>query len=513
MKDEAKSPFLSKCDFDGVTEAVISEFAEFCRIPRGSGREREITEYLFQRLKEEGFFPDIDGAGNLLCDIPPSEGAESAPLTALQGHVDMVCAVSGDSYDPQKDAVVWELSEDAESGRILLRSDGRSSLGADCGLGDAALLWLVLKSGCSHGPLRLIFTVEEEIGLAGAKKLDASVFDDVKYVINVDGFCWGRLIAGSAGGSQQTYASDVRAERSAPGGIAFEICLSHFHGGHSGYDIDKGRANAVKLLNELLRRLQEGGVGLLLSAYNGGIGHNVIPGEASAALVMEKSRLPLFQRIVRRFMEQLLEDYAESDPDGLLCYNEIALPEYVIPKEETDRLIRFVDALKDGVFRHMTELPEVVDTSSNLGMLRFCAAEAFRTGGRDAARVMTFVRSMNAEYHDAALSDHREAAARYGFREELTEYGIWRFDPGNPLISIASEAYREVTGGEPEVTAVHVGLEPSVFCEKSDHLHMINVGADVIDPHTVYERVHVDTIRPLALMLAKTLERIAAETE
>ncbi len=518
---------------DSTTAGVLKEFAAFCRFPHGSGNEEKIAEYLSERLKKEGLSPETDSAGNLICDIPASGGCGEAPLTVLQGHMDMVCAALDDSYCPETDPVIWKLGEEKESGRLLLQSDGRSSLGADCGLGNAVLLWTVFSGGCVHGPLRLIFTVEEEIGLAGAKKLDASVFDDVKYVINVDGFHWGRLVAGSASGSRETYTSPARFVRLASsedeaaakngggkekqcaktkksGLIAFEVCVFGFQSGHSGYDISKGRANAIRLLNGLLRDLTERKIICRLAAYHGGCGHNVIPGDASAVVVIRRKDLLVFQDSVRKLMSRIMTDYEISDPDGTLFYNEIALPEYVLAAEDGQNLVDFMASIHDGVLHWMKEIPEMPDTSSNLGMVKCCAQEI--AGGEvGGICVKTFARSMTPEYHDEVLREHREAAEKYGFRDDISEYGVWRFDSGNPLIRLTSQAFRRITGKEPEVTAEHVGLEPSVFCGKADHLHMINVGADIIDPHTVHERVHVDTIRPFALVMAEVLEMIGRE--
>ncbi len=533
---------------DSVTAAVITEFAQFCRIPHGSGNEKQIIEYLFQRLLSYGLCPDIDAWGNLICDIPASEGCEDSPLTALQGHVDMVCAVKDGSYSPETDPIMWKLTDDAESGRLIMCTDGRSSLGADCGLGNAVLMWAVFTGGCQHGPLRLIFTVEEEWGLAGAKKMDASVFDDVSYVINVDGFHWGRLIAGSAGGSRETYTLDAQIclfsedVLSCQECLAFEICLSDFHGGHSGYDIDKGRANAIKLLNGLLTEMESSGMEYRLALYDGGIGHNVIPGEAAVVLILKKSERLKFQKFLGRLMNRIVKAYAITDPDGVLRYHETALPAYVLAPEACRRLTGFIDEIEDGVFSLMEELDGVVDTSSNLGVVRFHAEDSLRHLQAEAPEeemdqsrnqkdenedglifnrkekekqvpihVMSFVRSMTPSYHDDVIAAHRRAAQKYGFLEEIDEYRTWRFDSSNPLLRMAADAYRRITGCEPEITAVHVGLEPSAFCEKSDRLSMINIGADIIDPHTVHERVHVDTIRPFALVIDDILKRISGD--
>ena len=174
-------------------------------------------------------------------------------------------------------------------------------------------------------------------------------------------------------------------------------------------------------------------------------------------------------------------------------------------EESSRRLTGFIDAIDDGVFCRMKEIEGVIDTSSNLGMVRF------RADGSKGINihVMSFVRSMTPAFHDEVIAAHRRAADKYGFLEEIDEYRTWQFDSSNPLLRMAAESYCKITGDEPEITAVHVGLEPSAFCEKSENLSMINIGADIIDPHTVYERVNVDTIRPFALVITDILEKIS----
>lgn len=515
MKIDERNESLSERNVDDVAASVIGEFAEFCRIPRESGREEKITEYLKERLTAGGFTPVTDGSGNLICDIPASPDCENSPLTVLQGHTDMVCAVGDGSYSPEKDPVIWQILREEKSGRDILCTDGRSSLGADCGIGDAVLMWLIFHSGFTHGPIRLLMTVEEELGLAGAKKLDASVFEGASYVVNVDGFSWGRLIAGSAGGSRETYRSEAHLvhlsedEVSGDSCLALELGLFHFFGGHSGYDIDKGRANVIKLLNSLLYFMKRDGIEYRLSGYNGGIGHNVIPSEVSATVVIKRKDLLPFQRLACVFMQRLIDDYEESDPEGMFRYNEVGLPEYLLEQEQQDKLIRFIENLSDGVLYYMEEIEGVPDTSSNLGMIRFDSRTAEKDGGVK-IELRSFVRSMTPARHDEVISAHRREAQFAGFKEEIDEYGTWLFHRENRLISTAAEIYRDMTGQEPEITAVHVGLEPSAFSEKAPHLQMINVGMDIADPHTVHERIYIDTIRPFALFMKQLLEKISS---
>ena len=184
---------------------------------------------------------------------------------------------------------------------------------------------------------------------------------------------------------------------------------------------------------------------LYLAAYHGGCGHNVIPGDAFCSGGDQKRRSAGFSGVCQRTDGPYSRKYGESDPDGRLCYNEIALPEYVMAREDGERLVNFIGTVHDGVLHWMEDLPGIPDTSSIMGMVRCCVRET-EAGAENEIRVMTFARSMTPEYHDEVLREHRLAAEKYGFCDDISEYGVWRYDPANPLIRLMKEACRRVTG-------------------------------------------------------------------
>lgn len=535
---------------DETVRGVLLEFQEICSVPHGSGNERELARRFQARFTDMGFTSYIDDVNNLICDVPAFPGYENAPRLMLQGHLDMVCAVrAGSDYDPEKDSIKMRVVGDDEADRQILCSCGDSSLGADCGLGVSAVMWALFgEEGKDfyHGPIRLVLTAQEEIGLVGANRLNESALDDVRYIINVDGFACGRIVAGSAGGMRKTYArkaefididdwiiqlerdlltknpsdekyiADIRykeqpAHREDVSETAAEhrsltavkISLQGFQGGHSGYDIDKGRANAIKLLAGFLAELRDSGIYFALAEFNGGLKHNVIPDSAESTIVIKLSDFEKYRDSAERFAEMISKKYCETDGAGTFDHKEAPIPIKVAVKESADALIDFADNVFNGVYRYMKELPKVVDTSSNLGKIVCSADDEFM-------QIQIFHRSMDRNFCGEVVSQREGCASSAGFKLiDFEEYKAWIFDADNPLMKIAAQAYKSVTESEAEQAVVHVGLEPSVFGDKNPDLSMICMGADIVDPHTIHERVYVDSIKPFAHTLKQTIQRIA----
>lgn len=503
-----RSNIREKWPEDPVTAGVLTEFLKICEIPHGSGNEQALAGALRDRLASLGFETRIDGAGNLICDIPASPGLEKAPLLAFQGHIDMVCAVrEGSGWNPSEDGVTVRI-DDETSSRPLICSDGRSSLGADCGMGDAAVMWLVTGGAGAedlvHGPLRVIFTVGEEVGLIGASAISPDELRDVKYLVNVDGFSGNRIVAGSAGGRRETYTGRCISEdlvfENRSDYCAFEFSVTGFHGGHSGYDIDKHRVNAVKMIAALLKDMKDSGLDYRLAAFNGGTHHNVIPGNASAVVVFRRSDMIIAQKSMQMLMYILTSKYGETDWAGRFVFHEIALPKKALGKQCASDLVDFVHGVPDGVYAY-TDIPQgegesfVVDTSINVGKVSCSAAE-----GSD-LKVLMFLRTMSDDFKDIIIRMNETAAKKYHFEHEYQDYTFWEFDPESELLKNACRIHRDVTGEDPVATAVHVGLELSVFRSKCSHLDMICIGSELHSPHSVHERVELDSVKPLALKL------------
>jgi dipeptidase D len=488
---------------DSVTAGVLKYFKRIADIPHDSGHEEALASEMASWLEDKGGKSVIDSTGNMISFIPASKGCENAPLLMLQGHIDMVCAAKEESgWDSLNDKVTLCMKKEESTGREILCSDGNSSLGADCGMGDAGIFW-AMENVKKHGPVKILMTVKEEIGLVGANKLETSVLDDVKYLINVDGFSGGTFVGGSAGGRREDYVRRIyMAGNDSEECIGIRLRLHRFRGGHSGYDIDRGRANPVCLMARFLYALRDDGMDFEIASFTGGLKHNVIPSECESVILLRPDDADILEKHILQLKQHIRENYYLTDPEGVFDAEKTEnVPERVMMRDDRDAFIDFLMSVYSGVYRYMEALPDLPDTSCNLGKA-VCNDESIH--------VMLFERSSSRKWHDELMKRHSEAAQRCGFElTDLEEYMPWVFNGDNPLMQAAAEEYESITGEKANLSAVHVGLEPSVFAAKREGMYMINMGADVLDPHTVHERVYVDSIRPFALTLAALIERIA----
>lgn len=473
---------------EAVTAGIVEEFRGLSARPHGSGNEEGECAYFLERLKRLGLAPVRDGAGNVMADVPPTPGREQAPRLIVQGHMDMVCAVApGSGFDPLRDGVTVMT----EGG--FLCSDGRSSLGADNNLGNAVVLYL-LEQGVPHGPLRLLFTVSEEVGLKGASQVDPAWLAGAEYLLNTDGFHLGLAVTGSAGGRRETYTRPLAWE--APRGTeAFEVKLSGGLGGHSGDDIHRGRMNALRALAELLDELPAE-----VADFSGGVTHNVIPGEARAVVVLPAGEEKTLRARCAAFGEELLEQFGAAEPHLSLTITPVPCPEQVWSEETRRAVCGLLKNLFHGVWAMHHAFPEVVGASANVGQLSV---------EQGAATVRAFVRCARQEEADALFAQHDGAAREAGFTlAQVSSYPGWPGDGDNHLVRTLCRAYEAETGRTMAVTAVHVGLEPSVLGAKNPAMAMASTGPDILDAHAVTERAPLAGLPDYAALLAGTLEHL-----
>lgn len=476
-----------------VIDGVVAEFLAMCRFPHGSWREGPLADWLAGRFRDRGWTVYRDSLGNLRADIPASPGRENAPLTAIQGHMDMVCAVAaGSGWDPLRDPVNASVADG------VLRTDGRSSLGADNNLGNAAALYL-LGRAFDHGPIRLLLTVAEEVGLQGAKGVSPGWLEGVRYLINTDGFKLGRAIISSAGGRRETFRKKLHTvPRNRP--MAFQLTLSGSLGGHSGYDINKGRANCNKLLTMLLGELRDE-LDYELAWFRGGHAPNAIPLEASAVITADRLAGPLLLRAVERANRGLQTILRHTDPDVRLAVREVPPPERVWQKGSRDSMLDLVSFLNNGVFAMHDTLPGQVSASANVGRV-------FVNEHKE-IEVNCFVRCAIGFSEEIIGFQHARAARLTGFHAEIDSYPGWAGDDSNPLARRMAAVYQRLTGQSMEVTAVHVGLEPSVLGAKNPAMVMVSTGPDILNPHSTDEHAPVAGLGVYVRLLKETLEELS----
>ncbi len=462
-----------------LEQGVLNAFYGLCRIPHPSGHEEAVAHYLASQLESIGLFPQLDEAGNLICDVPGTEGLTARPRLALQAHMDMVCVGAAD-YQPLEDPIRTEIRDG------FLCTDGRSSLGADCGIGLSCALYLVMSSA-PHVPLRLLFTVDEERGLAGAQRLSKECLADCSGLINLDGFHFGQIMISSAGGCRQTFRRTPDCffpMLDAP----VSLSISGLLGGHSGDNIGSGRANAAQLMLWLLGALE---IPYELSGIDAGTAHNAIPASAQAVLVTDSRDGDKLQATVEQFLRDAKAMYP-LEADLSITVSPAEMPARVFTVDERDDLLALAGLVPCGVQEMHPLVPKVVGTSGNLGMVH---------GHSEKIEIYSFLRSCRNE----AMAVQRDflalSAQGFGYSAEADSYPAWPGVAQDPLSDLFIEEGNKL-GLELRKNAVHVGLEPSMFHEMAPELPMISTGMDILSPHSVQERVRLSTIAPFTRLLS-----------
>lgn len=478
---------MLRMDEERIVFGVLDQFADLCRYPHPSRGEGPLADFVEELLRQRGLTPVRDAWDNIMADVPATPGREDAPLTILQGHLDMVCAVKPDSgYVPATSPVVPIVD------RGMLRSDGNSSLGADNNLGNAAVLWL-LEQETPHGPLRLLFTTAEEVGLQGAKNVDPGWLAGAKCLINTDGFSLGKAVVSSAGGLRERFSRPIEyAPRTKP--CLFLLEITGFPGGHSGYDIHKERPNPIGLTAQWLQAVRKR-MDFELVALSGGHAENAIPMDCTALLAVDEKDISALKELG----EELT--WSVYVPDGTICLTRQENgAETVWTQACRDEVVDALAGFYDGVYSWRDFETDQVSTSANLGLV---AQEAGQL------HVRCFIRFTTAEDEQALAQQHRETAERGGFCWTYDRYPAWEESGDDFLVSALAHAWWDMKRTMIELSAVHVGLEPAVLGAKNPDMLMVSTGPTIYDPHSLDERAPLECLADYVRLLAGVLDKIS----
>jgi dipeptidase D len=474
---------------------VWSHFDSLLRIPRGSKSEAAAREYVRQVVERHDLETIVDEAGNVLVRKPGRPGREASPVVVLQSHLDIVQEKNADvAHDFATDPIRPVRDED------WLSADG-TTLGADNGLGVAAMLAIVESGAIAHGPLELLFTVDEETGLTGATALSDDLLEG-RLVINLDSEEEGTVTIGCAGGGDSTLYLPIT-EAEAPGGSALAVSVGGLRGGHSGVDIHLQRGNAIRVLVRALQAAVDA-TGVRVVALSGGNARNAIPREASAGLYLAN---PVEDVRCIAALEQSFavaaRELARSDP-GLR--HEIVATEptgTAWDAASTRRALALLNALPHGVMAMSLDLPGLVETSVNLAVARqeedrlFVRVHSRSSIGGSLVALRRRVRSIG----ELAGAEVSEGAA----------YPAWQPDVDSRLLAVIRSAYEQVVGEQPEVGAMHAGLECGIIGEKYDGMDMVSFGPQIEFPHSPDERVRIGSVAPFYDVLCRTLECVGED--
>jgi len=465
---------------DGLKPELLWRcFAEISRIPRPSGHEERIGEFVLERAKSLGLQATQDACGNIVVKKPASSGRETQPGICLQAHLDMVCEKNADKVHD----FLNEPIELVRKGDILTANG--TTLGADNGVGVATNLAIMEESTLQHGPLEMLFTVEEETGLTGAKNLAASLVES-RILLNLDSEEEGVLYVGCAGG-KDTLGNWQLAREPAPRDAA-AVCLAvkGLKGGHSGLEIDKGLGNAIKLLNRSLLRLAE--LGARLSSMDGGNMRNAIPRECSALLYLSKQKLDEAQSLVSKLNAIFRAEYAAVEPDLVLSMTPqtVSSKAMVLDLGLQQQLCRVLAALPTGVQQMSADMPGLVETSTNVAVISTRESEiVLITSQRSsvASRLAEIVETVEAIFELGGATIQPSEG-----------YPGWQPNLDSAILKVAKECYRSLYGKDVEVKAIHAGLECGIIGERIPGMDMISLGPTMESVHSPDEKIHIDSV-------------------
>lgn len=469
---------MSNCELKPAR--VFEQFAKINEIPRPSKHEERMIEYLQEFGKSHGLETETDETGNVVIRKPATKGHENAPTLILQSHMDMVCDKLVDvDFNFHTDAI--QTYVDGE----WLNAKG-TTLGADDGIGCAIELAILDSDDIEHGPLECVFTRDEETSLTGAMGMKAG-FMKGDMLINLDSEDEGQIFISCAGG-KTTSARFTFEREAAPEGMFFlTASVKGLKGGHSGDDINKKRANAIKILTRFLYKEQEK-MDLRLASFNSGKLHNAIPRDGVIVFAVPASEKETVRVDWNVFTANVEEEYHVSDTT--MEFNlESAEATAVIEKGVSHRFILAMQAVDNGVFAMCQDeaLAYMVETSNNVASVITSDNEI---------NIVTSQRSNVMSNLENETNTVKAAFELAGAEVKMSDgYPAWKMNPDSKLTKVAVESYKKLFGKEPIVKGIHAGLECGLFSERYPNLDMVSFGPTLRDVHTPDERLYIPTVQ------------------
>ena len=473
-------------------QCIWKNFYALTQVPRPSGHLEKIQQFLLDFGKQAGVEVFQDPAGNIVMRKPASKEMENRKCVTLQAHMDMV---------PERDTEsTHNFETDPIRPRIVegwVKAKG-TTLGADNGLGVAAIMSIMEDKTLKHGPVEALITRDEETGMYGANDLpEGELQGDI--LLNLDSETWGKFVIGSAGGIDITATLDYQEVDTAPEDVAVCVTLKGLRSGHSGLEINEGRANANKLMVRLVREAVEE-LDARLASWHGGKVRNVIPYKAEVVLTLPKENLEAMQELVDAWLDDFASEFKGIESGIKLSCEKVPTPVKQVPVEIQDNLINAIYACHDGVVRMIPSYPDVVETSSNLAIIDI-------EGGHAAFKILA--RSSREDMKDYVVKMLESCFNMAGMKVEMAgSYGGWDPNPESPILHLLLKEYKHLFGKDGIIQVDHAGLECSVILGKYPHMDVVSFGPTMKSPHTTSERALIETVDPFWQLLKKTLEDI-----
>ncbi len=474
-------------------EKVFKYFEEISKIPRGSGNEKAISDYLVNFAKELNLEVIQDSALNIIIKKKGTKGYENAPTVIIQGHLDMVCEKNIDTeHDFEKDALKLRVEGN------YIYADG-TTLGADNGIAVAYAMALLDSEDIPHPPLEVLLTTEEETGMGGATNLDPENIKG-RMLINIDSEEEGKLLVSCAGGLRDKIKLPIVWEESPKDVCEYVIKVRGLKGGHSGMEINKERGNSNKLMGRILMDLMDN-VDMRIVSINGGSKNNAIPREADAKIIVSKDKESLIKDRISIMNDRFKNELKASDPNINLQIEKAHIASSkVFSKDTTEKAVKLMYLIPSGIQSMSMEIKDLVQSSTNLGVVTTTDKEVLF----DSA-----VRSSIGSLKEDILLQSKTIAETFG-AEIITEssYPEWQYDADSNLRKLLQRVYEEKYGKEPEIVAIHAGVECGLFKEKFGDIDMISFGPNLYDVHTPNEHASIPSIQNCWDFLLEVLKQI-----
>ena len=470
-------------------QCIWKNFHALTQVPRPSGHLEKVQQFLLDFAKQAGVEAFKDEADNIVMRKPATPGMENRKGIILQAHMDMV---------PQKTP---ESNHNFVTDPIETWIDGEwvkakgTTLGADNGLGVAAIMAVMEAKDLQHGPVEALITADEETGMFGANALPTGELNG-DILLNLDSETWGKFVIGSAGGIDVTATLDYQEAETDPEDAAVKVTLKGLRGGHSGLEIHEGRGNANKMMVRFVREAIEE-CEARLACWHGGNMRNAIPFKAEVVLTLPKENVEALKELVDDWKEDFTDEYKHIESGIEFFAEDVETPKMEVPVEIQDNLINAIYGCHNGVLRMIPSYPDVVETSSNLAIIDI-------EGGKAALKVLA--RSSREDMKDCIVKTLESCFNMAGMKVETAgSYGGWDPNPDSEILNLLMKEYKELFGEDAIIQVDHAGLECSVILGKYPHLDVVSLGPTIRSPHTTTERALYATAEPFWALLKKVM--------
>jgi Xaa-His dipeptidase len=472
-------------------EGLWRNFDDLTQVPRPSGYPEKVQKFLLDFAAKVGVEAYVDAGGNVVMRKAATPGYENRKTVLLQAHMDMVPQKAPDSkHNFETDPIETHI----EDGWVYANN---TTLGADDGIGVAAIMGVMEDKTLKHGVIEAIITRDEETGMFGVNELpEGELHSDI--LMNLDSETWGKFVIGSAGGVDVTSTLEYK-EVENDQEAAVKVTLKGLRGGHSGLEINEGRANANKEMVRFVRKaITE--LDARLACWQGGNMRNAIPFKAEVVLALPQNNVAALKELVAKQKELIEDEFKGIESNVEFFVEDVEKPQTLVPEEIQDNLIDAIYACHNGVLRMIPSYPDVVETSSNLAIINI---------EPNKASIKILARSSREDMKEYIATQLESCFNMAGMKTTLSaSYGGWDPNPDSEILSLLQKIHKEQNGKEAIVQVDHAGLECSVILGKYPGMDVVSLGPTIRSPHTAKERFEIATAEPFWNLLVQTLEEI-----